>query len=140
MRPSLRSACLVALSFLALAACAPDRTFPSTPPTTAPSLATPFSDGPTAGICGEAQGDEARMTLEPGIPDPRCLIVTGGQLLRVMNRTGARVTVSLGRESYTLESDGEVVFSTPFGEALLPGVHLLGVDPCCGGELWLKGE
>ncbi len=42
--------------------------------------------------------------------------------------------------SYGLDLGEEVVFSMSFGRALLPGVHLLGVEPCCGGELWLKGE
>lgn len=115
---------------------------PETPAPSEPvaSQATPYASEPAAGICAEAAGAEVVMRLEPGIPDPRCMIVVPSQTLRVVNLTGAAVTVSLGDETYPLEADGEVVFETPFGQALMPGVHVLLVDPCCGGELWLKAE
>lgn len=107
-------------------------------PESEPALATPSASEPAAGLCAEASGTEAFIRLEPGIPDPRCLIITPAQTLRVANHTGAAVTVTLGREQHPIPPEGEVVFSTPLGEALLPGVHALLVDPCCGGELWLK--
>ena len=78
------------------------------------------------------------MTLEPGIPDPRCVIVTATQRLRVVNRTGGAVAVVLGSFSAEIEQGAEHVFVEPFGDYLLPGVHALAVDPCCGGELWLQ--
>jgi len=100
--------------------------------------ATPVSDSPAAGICGEAEGDLVTMTLLPGIPDPRCLIVHANQRLRVVNRTEGTVKVSLAGVTQTLNPDGSYTFESEFGELLQPGVHALGVDPCCGGELWLK--
>jgi len=79
------------------------------------------------------------MTLEPGIPDPRCLIVSPAQHLRLVNHTGGTIDVTLGRLGSSLQSDAEVVFDAPFGDYLLPGVHAVWVDPCCGGEIWLRG-
>jgi hypothetical protein len=100
--------------------------------------ATPYSDSPAAGICGEAEGDLATMTLLPGIPDPRCLTVRANQRLRVINRTEGTVEISLAGVTQTLEPDGSFTFTAAFGELLQPGVHALAVDPCCGGEIWLK--
>jgi hypothetical protein len=89
-------------------------------------------------VCAEAAGDEAVMRLGPGIPDPRCLIVRKSQHLRVVNDTGAAVTLGLGPFSFVLPANGETVIGPPFGDFLMPGVHTLQVDPCCGGELWLR--
>jgi hypothetical protein len=100
--------------------------------------ATPYADSPAAGICGKAEGDLATMTLLPGIPDPRCLIVSANQRLRVINRTEGTVEISLAGVAQTLEPDGSFTFTAEFGELLQPGVHALAVDPCCGGEIWLK--
>lgn len=80
------------------------------------------------------------MTLEPGIPDPRCVIVTATQHLLVVNRTGGAVAVVLGSISAELEQGAAQVFAEPFGAYLLPGVHVLEVDPCCGGEVWLQDQ
>lgn len=100
--------------------------------------ATPVSDSPAAGICGEAEGELATMTLLPGIPDPRCLIVHANQRLRVVNRTEGKVEISLAGMTQTLDPGGSYTFESELGKLLQPGVHALGVDPCCGGELWLK--
>jgi len=109
------------------------------PPTDAPFvLTTPYAQQPAAGICAEPTGNEVVMRLEPGIPDPRCSIVRADQRLRVINRTGGDVTISLGPFSLPLPADGKTVIGPTFGQYLLPGVHALQVDPCCGGELWLK--
>lgn len=101
-------------------------------------LATPYADSPAAGICGKAEGDLATMTLLPGIPDPRCLIVHANQKLRVINRTEGTVKISLAGVTQTLEPDGSFTFIAKFSELLQPGVHALSVDPCCGGEIWLQ--
>jgi len=101
-------------------------------------LATPYSQEPAAGICTEPKGNEVVMRLEPGIPDPRCAIVLPSQHLRVINHNGAEVTVALGPFSTALPPNGETVFDAQFGDYLMAGVHALQVDPCCGGELWLK--
>lgn len=78
------------------------------------------------------------MQLEPGIPNPRCIIVREDQHLRVINHSGADVTIGLGPFSLVLPANGETVIGPPFGDYLMPGVHTLQVDPCCGGELWLR--
>ena len=113
---------------------------PSPPPPTDPpvQLATPIASQPAAGICGEAQGTVVTMTINPDIPDPRCVVVRPDQNLRVVNRRDETLGVSLGRLSATLEPGTEHTFEQPFGHLLLPGVHSLGVRPCCGGEIWLK--
>lgn len=123
-----------------LAACSGPAAPPSIPGDTPRPLSTPFAREPTAGICGESAGAEVLLVLEPGIPDPRCSIVRSSQVLRVVNHTGGAVAVTLGRETIALALGAEAAFATPFGQALLPGVHLVLVDPCCGGELWLKGN
>jgi hypothetical protein len=130
---------LAALAALACALANPGSTVGDQPASDTPlPRATPYSLEPAAGICAEPDGDEAVMRLEPGIPDPRCLIVQAGQRLRVVNRTGADVAVSIGPFSLVIPANGETVFGPPLGDYLLPGVHALQVDPCCGGELWLK--
>ncbi len=153
MKAGVRLALLSVTAFLSALACtllAPAQVLstPSTPPSTETTfaLATPYAQQPAAGICAEPSDDdrashpggEVVMRLEPGIPDPRCMIILAHQHLRVVNKTGAEVTITLGSYSAVLGQDGETVFETPFGDYLMPGVHALQVDPCCGGELWLK--
>jgi hypothetical protein len=148
MKPDIRWMLLPSVAGLATLACAfstpsglvsPGPTGPPTVETTLPR-ATPNSLEPAAGICTQAEGDEAVMRLEPGIPDPRCMIVRGDQRLRVLNHTGGDVAIAIGPFSLPLPANGETVIGPPIGSYLLPGVHVLQVDPCCGGELWLKEE
>jgi hypothetical protein len=111
---------------------------PSSPTDPPVSLATPVASQPAAGICGEAQGTVVTMTIYPDIPDPRCVVVRADQQLRVVNRREETLEISLGQLTATLEPGAEYTFELPFGRLLLPGVHVLGVSPCCGGEIWLK--
>ena len=132
---------LVAVVPLAALACAlGSRTGgPAATPTDTPDArATPYAQEPAAGICAEPEGDEVVVTLEPGIADPRCLIVHPDQHLRIINRGGTEVTVSLGPFAAVLPAAGDATLGPAFGDYLMPGVHQLQVDPCCGGELWLK--
>lgn len=80
------------------------------------------------------------MTIQPGIPDPRCLSVHADQLLEVVNQTGLEIEVSLAGLNARLAPGETTLFEVPLGDLLGPGVHSLSVDPCCGGELWLKGD
>ena len=143
MKPGILRPSWLALATLTTLSCAlfarPDIGAPSDTPTPLPR-ATPASLEPAAGLCGEAEGDEVVMRLEPGIPDPRCIIVRDGQHLRVINHTGAEVNLGLGPYSLVLPANGETVIGPPFGDFLMPGVHILQVDPCCGGELWLRSN
>ncbi len=103
-----------------------------------PSLATPVSDSPAAGICGGSEGPILTVTIYPDIPDPRCAIVRPDQQLRVVNRRAEVLQVSLAGLTASLEPEAEVLFEIPFGRLLAPGVHRIEVSPCCGAELWLR--
>ena len=105
--------------------------------TSSPSLATPYAEMPAAGICGKAEGEWVTITLEPGIPNPRCVQVQPEQQLTVVNQTGGTVDVAIGTFEATLTPGQSVSFEKPFGEYLARGVHALGVSPCCGGEIVL---
>ncbi len=101
------------------------------------SLATPYADMPAAGICGTAEGEWVTISLEPGIPNPRCVQVQPDQKLAVVNRTGGTVDIAIGDFEATLADGQSISFEKPFGEYLARGVHALGVTPCCGGEIVL---
>jgi hypothetical protein len=79
-----------------------------------------------------------KVTLNPDMPDPRCSIVRPDQKLSVINKTQNTLEVSIGKFTASLEPGAEILFDTPFGEYLAPGVHQLLVLPCCGPELWLE--
>lgn len=81
----------------------------------------------------------AEIFLEPGIPNPRCLQVLPVQFLTVTNQTGGPVTIGLADVQAELGSGESFTFQLALGEMLAPGVHLLQVEPCCGGEIILGG-
>jgi hypothetical protein len=92
---------------------------------------------PAAGICGTAEGEWVTITLEPGLPNPRCVQVKPDQKLTVVNQTGGTVDIAIGTFEATLAPEQSISFEEPFGEYLARGVHVLGVSPCCGGEIVL---
>ena len=110
---------------------------PTTAPISEPVLATPYALQPAAGICGQAEGETVEVFLEPGIPNPRCVQVVPNQYLMVTNRTGQFIAIALGDERAGLGPGESFTFERPMGELLALGVHLLYVDPCCGGEIVL---
>lgn len=133
----LLSACLPAAGAPTIAA--PTR--PAPLPTTSPTpyqRATPQSQEPAAGICAGPDGDVQTFTLRADTPDPRCMVFSGAQKLRVINETGKTVRVSIGPFAVELAPGGAHLFDAPVGEYLLPGVHLVQVEPCCSPALWLK--
>lgn len=103
-------------------------------------LATPASQEPAAGICMEAEGDTAVAEIFPDVPAPRCLKVTPGQRLVVINRTDSEISVSLGALSATLQPGQETSLDRSFDEYLEPGVHRLQASPYSGPEVWLTGD
>lgn len=107
---------------------------------TSSALATPSSDSPAAGICPEATGSIVTMTINPDVPDPRCMIVQADQRLRVVNNHESSLDVALGHLTATVAAGESVTFELPFGELLMVGVHHLLVDPCCGGSIWLQAN
>lgn len=106
--------------------------------TSVPALATPIADSPAAGICGESEGEIVTMTINPDMPDPRCLKVRSEQRLRVVNQRDEALEITLGGAITSLQPGEETTFTLSFGELLLPGVHALQVSPCCGGEIVLS--
>ncbi|HKJ26665.1 MAG TPA: hypothetical protein VJ965_03420 [Anaerolineales bacterium] len=102
-------------------------------------LATPVFDSPAAGICGEMEGDWITMTINPDVPDPRCVVIRPDQMLEVVNHRGETLLVSIGSMQVELADGESYRFEVPFGEYLMPGgVHAVDVQPCCGGVLWFK--
>lgn len=107
-------------------------------PSSLESKATPYAQSPAAGICPEIEGEIVSMTINPDVPDPRCVIVQPDQRLRVVNNLDELITASLGSLSTSIAPKAEHTFEKTFGEVLMPGVHNLGVNTCCGGSIWLK--
>ncbi len=101
-------------------------------------LATPYAQEPAAGICASFDGTIVKVSLNPDIPDPRCVKVSADQKLNIINNTQNTLGVTIGRFTASLEPGKETTFDTPFGEYLQPGVHQIQVTPCCGAELWLE--
>lgn len=113
----------------------------STDQTIAGKLVTPRADTPAAGICGEMVGQWITMTINPDMPDPRCVVIRPEQMLEVVNHRGETITVSIGNLTAELADGESYRFEVPFGEYLMPGgVHDVSVQPCCGGTLWFKDE
>ena len=108
---------------------------PLQPPET---LATPAAMQPAAGICAEFEGDIVTMTINPDIPDPRCIHIRPEQKLTVINHRMETLRVRIGSLETTILPEGQHLFDLPFEDYLAPGVHVLDVFPCCGGELVLS--
>lgn len=101
------------------------------------ALSTPAAMQPAAGICAEFEGDIVTMTINPDIPDPRCIQVRPAQKLVVVNHRGEVLQVRIGPFETTIQPGDQHLFDLSVGEYLAPGVHFLDVFPCCGGELVL---
>lgn len=78
------------------------------------------------------------MTIFPGIPDPRCTIVSASQMLKVVNKTLDTIEVSPRNFEASIAPESEHTFTVPFGEYLGFGVHYLETSTCCAGAIWLK--
>jgi hypothetical protein len=89
-------------------------------------------------MCAEFEGELVTMSVNPDMPDPRCVIVKPDQRLRVMNNLESEIESSLGNLSSSILPGDAYTFERTFGELLMPGVHNLGVGLCCSGSIWLK--
>ena len=103
-----------------------------------PPLATPVAHSPAAGICARFEGQIVTITIRPDIPDPRCAFIRPDQILEVVNNRGETLQVKIGHLQAELSPGQSHTFDLPFGEYLLPGVHRIEVQPCCGAELVLE--
>jgi hypothetical protein len=72
--------------------------------------------------------------------DPRCLIVTADQRLKVVNKTKKSVQIDLGPQVSTrLRPGREIVLGPKFGDYLARGVHFLEESAFEGDpEIWFK--
>jgi hypothetical protein len=102
---------------------------------------------PASGMCEPSAGAIVTVRLDPDIPDPRCIVVSSSQRLRVVNssagygRHGTTVTITFADLSpRVLNVRAATTFHRPLGQYLAPGVHDLQVSLYDGGgpEIWLK--
>lgn len=113
-------------------------TIPVSPP---PVALTPADSAtPAASICAEAQGPYGIFMFDEFGSDPRCLIVTAAQQLKVVNKTKESVQVDLGPQvSARLRPGREMVLGPRFGDYLARGVHFLEESAFEGDpEIWFK--
>ncbi|MDX6366225.1 MAG: hypothetical protein QOK30_1301 [Nocardioidaceae bacterium] len=117
---------------------------------TAGSLAGPVpadSRRPASGICEPSTGAIATVRLGPDTPDPRCIVVSSRQRLRVVNlsdgygQQGKSITIRFAYvPPQVLKVRAATTFRLRVGNYLAPGVHDLHVSLYGGGgpEIWLK--
>lgn len=111
------------------------------PATGQPELKPPDAEAPAAGICAESSGDVATITINPDVPDPRCLKVVATQRIKIVNGTEESIEIELGRFDASLEPGEEELFDAPVGDYLAPGVHVLSASiPSGSAAIWLVEE
>ncbi len=142
-KPTKKYSFMVLVVFIGLlASCSlrqrPEATLEPAPASASPILATPAAQSPAAGICAEFEGETITVTINPDIPDPRCVSIRPDQKLVVVNHRGEPIQVKIGHFEASLPNGGEQFFDLPFGQYLAPGVHQMLVSPCCGAELVLS--
>lgn len=117
---------------------------PSKPKT---SLVPPDAQHPAAGACGRASGTTVVIDMNPDIPAPRCVIVSAGQHLQVVNstnryqQTGKVVTVNWARKApQSVPVGAKYTYTQAFGQYLAPGVHFLRMSayPGSTASIWLR--
>lgn len=131
------------IAFTATPTQQPDTSTPTEPAPQTPSLATPFSDSPAAGICDFFPGDLVVFEIYPDIPNPRCARATPEQHLKVINRTEQGLRIRIAGYDFTLQPDQEQVIEAELGSFLAPGVHQVSTTAYSGGggpELWLTTD
>ncbi len=102
------------------------------------SLKPSDSDLPAAGICTEAIGDTAKVTINIDTPVPRCIKVLPSQKLEIINNSDQTISISLANYSAVIEPGKTYTLDKSFGTFLSGGVHMLSVSPYGGPEIWLK--
>ncbi|MGI8882504.1 MAG: hypothetical protein ACR2KJ_18760 [Jatrophihabitans sp.] len=117
---------------------------PSKPKTT---LVPPDAQHPAAGACGRATGTTVVIDMNPDIPAPRCVIVSAGQHLQVVNstnryqQTGKVVMVTWARKAaQSVPVGAKYTYAEAFGQYLAPGVHFLRMSayPGSTASIWLR--
>lgn len=110
------------------------------PASTTTTLAPSESPGPAAGACAPAAAEFATVTMEPGVPNPRCQYVTADERLRLTNAFDHPIDVTIGGVTATLQPDETQTVGPSFGSYLAPGVHVAHSSAYAGSgpELWLQ--
>jgi len=100
---------------------------------------------PASGYCPNTVGALVVITMNPDTPSPRCVVVTGGQHLKVVNPSsqfgaaGRTITVSFARFPPRQVAVGATTtFDQNFGSYLAPGVHEVHITPYYSAEIWLR--
>ncbi|MBV8949446.1 MAG: hypothetical protein JOZ99_01115 [Actinobacteria bacterium] len=77
------------------------------------------------------------VVLDPDVPMPRCVRITGAQRLTIVNRSGATQGLRLGPLHATLVPGAQHTFA-PLGGQFAPGVHDVHLSaPPLNAEVWL---
>lgn len=99
--------------------------------------ATPDYTGPgAAGVCGLVNpGEVVTVFLELDVPMPRCVVVTGRQRLRVVNRFAHRVVVQLGGLEFVVSGKGSMTVDKSFNTYLTPGGYFMKIKNGYGAEI-----
>lgn len=87
-----------------------------------------------AGICADAVGNIVSVSINPDVPDPRCVQVDGGQRLSVVNHTNDGQKVTIGDINIILEPGEEYLIDQPMSSFLQPCCNYLQSDPGMGGH------
>lgn len=83
-------------------------------------------DSQAAGICAGITDSPAvtfTISLDAGVPAPRCAQVTPNQRLRITNDTAEDLTVSFGRLAATIPAGRTYTFTESFEQVYEPGHH-----------------
>lgn len=107
-----------------------------------PERATPDYIGPgAAGVCGlPAPTELVTVTFELDVPSPRCLVVTGNQRLRMINRFAKHAVGRLGKVEFVVPARGSVILDRPFRDYLMPGGYFLKTNLYSGGSGEIRYE
>jgi hypothetical protein len=95
--------------------------------------------GPAAGACAHATGSVATVSLVTPdyVPQPRCLIVTHAEHLRVVNGLGGSINIRLGSWNETVAAGQTFTFPVQIGDFLAPGVHTLHFTAASSAAIWV---
>ncbi|MGA2910538.1 MAG: hypothetical protein ABSE04_01915 [Candidatus Microgenomates bacterium] len=104
------------------------------------SLIPADSQAPAASSCNSVQGDVISVTLNPDVPNPRCVIISANQKLTLVN--GTSQLISLDYDSYVskISPGSNYTFPVVASLFLAPGVHVIKTSLYSGSgpEVWLQ--
>ncbi len=91
------------------------------------------SDSPAAGVCPKENDVIVNIIIaHDNVPQPRCVIVSGSQFLKITNNSNNALPLSVGEYEVKIAPNSFYKFPESLGSFLAPGVHNI------GGEVWLQ--